>query len=100
MNGESNGQGMAIASLVMGILAWLGHWCCCCAGPLLAILAIIFGYSARSCMSGRGSAGYGLATTGIVLGWLYFLLALLTALVLFGVFALPFAIAAPFVCML
>jgi hypothetical protein len=102
MNGQSNGQGMAVASLVMGILAWLGHCCCCCVGPLLAILAIMFGYSARSAMRGSNSSGWGLATAGIVLGWLYFLLALIWFLIWFVLcFALPCAaVVAPVTCLL
>jgi hypothetical protein len=101
MSEQPNGRGMAVASLVMGILAWLGHCCCCCAGPLFAILAIIFGYSAKSSMKRNGSSGgWGLATAGIVLGWLYFVLALLTFLFWFVLcFALPCAIAAPFACL-
>lgn len=51
---------MAIASLVLGIvwIYWVG-----------SILALIFGYQAKKQIAERGEAGGGLATAGIVLGW-------------------------------
>ncbi|MGH3616145.1 MAG: DUF4190 domain-containing protein [Pseudonocardia sp.] len=51
---------MAIASLVLGIvwIYWIG-----------SILALIFGYQAKKQIAERGEAGGGLATAGIVLGW-------------------------------
>lgn len=56
-------NGMAIASLVLGILWmwWLG-----------SILALIFGYTAKKqiAQSGGLQQGGGLATAGIVLGWI------------------------------
>ena len=53
-------NGMAIASMVLGILWlwWLG-----------SILALIFGYVAKRQIADRGDSGGGLATAGIVLGW-------------------------------
>lgn len=55
-------NGLAVASLVLGIvwLYWLG-----------SILALIFGYIARRQIdaSGGWQAGRGMATAGIVLGW-------------------------------
>ena len=53
-------NGMAIASLVLGIvwIYWVG-----------SILALIFGYQARKQIAERGDGGAGLATAGIVLGW-------------------------------
>ena len=55
-------NGMAVASLVLGIL-WL-YW-------LGSILALVFGYVARSQITSSGGAqgGGGLAIAGIVLGW-------------------------------
>ncbi|MGH3938608.1 MAG: DUF4190 domain-containing protein [Pseudonocardiaceae bacterium] len=35
----------------------------------IAVLALIFGYIARSQIKKRGQAGRGLAIAGIVLGW-------------------------------
>jgi len=54
-------NGMAIASLVLGVL-WL-YW-------LGSILALVFGYVARKQIRERGEAGGGMATAGIVLGWI------------------------------
>jgi hypothetical protein len=55
-------SGMAIASLVLGIL-WM-YW-------LGSILALVFGYLAKKEIqsSGKPMDGNGLATAGIVLGW-------------------------------
>jgi hypothetical protein len=54
-------NGMAVASLVLGIL-WL-YW-------IGSILALVFGYTARNQIRERGEAGAGMATAGIVLGWI------------------------------
>jgi hypothetical protein len=54
-------NGMAIASMVLGIL-WL-YW-------IGSILALVFGYMARNQIRERGEAGSGMATAGIVLGWI------------------------------
>ena len=54
-------NGMAIASMVLGIL-WL-YW-------VGSILALVFGYIARNQIRERGEAGGGMATAGIVLGWI------------------------------
>jgi hypothetical protein len=53
-------NGMAIASLVLGIL-WI-YW-------IGSILALVFGYIAKNQIKQRGESGGGLATAGIVLGW-------------------------------
>jgi hypothetical protein len=56
-------NGLAIASLVLGIL-WI-YW-------IGSILAIIFGYMARKQIAESGGIqqGGGMATAGIVLGWI------------------------------
>ena len=54
-------NGMAIASMVLGIL-WL-YW-------IGSILALVFGYIARNQIRERGESGGGMATAGIVLGWI------------------------------
>ncbi|MGI9120420.1 MAG: DUF4190 domain-containing protein [Acidimicrobiales bacterium] len=58
---QARTNGMAIASMVLGIiwLMWLG-----------SILALIFGYIAKRQIRERGEAGSGMATAGIVLGWI------------------------------
>ena len=37
---------------------------------MASILALVFGYVARSQIRQRGEAGSGMATAGIVLGWI------------------------------
>lgn len=54
-------NGMAIASLVLGIL-WI-YW-------IGSILALVFGYLARKQIAERGDGGGGLAKAGIILGWI------------------------------
>ena len=53
-------NGLAVASLVLGIVwvYWIG-----------SILALIFGYVARNQIRERQESGGGMATAGIVLGW-------------------------------
>ncbi|TFV54438.1 DUF4190 domain-containing protein [Geodermatophilus sp. DF01-2] len=53
-------NGLAIASMVLGIL-WL-YW-------IGSILALVFGYVAKKQIRERGETGGGMATAGIVLGW-------------------------------
>lgn len=74
-------NGMAIASLVLGIL-WI-YW-------IGSVLALVFGYQARRQIAERGESGSGLATAGIVLGWIG-----VGALVLFGGFLLVGLLSAP-----
>ena len=69
-------NGLAIASLVLGIL-WL-YW-------LGSILALIFGYIAKSNIdrSNGAEGGRGMAIAGIVLGWIG--VATLVLLIIIGV---------------
>ena len=59
--GADRTNGMAIASMVLGIL-WL-YW-------IGSILALVFGYIAKKQIRERGESGEGMATAGIVLGWI------------------------------
>lgn len=75
---QAKTNGMAIASLVLGIL-WL-YW-------IGSALALIFGYMGRKQIdeSGGAEAGRGLAVAGIVLGWVGVgFLALLLLLAMIG----------------
>ena len=54
-------NGLAIASMVLGIL-WL-YW-------IGSVLALVFGYMAKNQIRQRGESGGGMATAGIVLGWI------------------------------
>ncbi len=66
-------NGLAIASLVLGIL-WL-YW-------IGSVLALVFGYIARGQMYDHNEGGSGMATAGIVLGWIG--VGLLVVLLVFG----------------
>jgi hypothetical protein len=54
-------NGFAIASMVLGIvwIYWIG-----------SVLALVFGYVAKRQIRERGEQGGGMATAGIVLGWI------------------------------
>jgi hypothetical protein len=76
-------NGFAVASLVLGIL-WL-YW-------LGSVLALVFGYIARRQIAERQGLqdGRGMATAGIVLGWIGVgFLALLLLLVVLGMATEP-----------
>lgn len=73
--GETSGK--AIASLVLGIGGFVIF------PVVLSILAIVFGRSAKREIAQRpGLGGAGLATAGIVLGWIGVALAVLAALLI------------------
>ena len=73
-SGSGRTNGMAIASLVLGILGWLYL--------IPAILALVFGYIARGQIRERGEQGMGLAVAGIVLGWVWIGLAVIVIVLL------------------
>lgn len=54
-------NGMAIASMVLGII-WI-YW-------IGSVLALVFGYIAKNQIKQTGEGGGGMATAGIVLGWI------------------------------
>jgi hypothetical protein len=61
--GRVGTNGFAIASLTMGVLGLS-------ALPLIgAVLALIFGHRARREIANSGESGEGLATAGVILGW-------------------------------
>ena len=82
-------SGWAIFSLIAGILAWLGVF------GLGGIAAIVSGYIAKNEINNSGGriGGNGMATTGLVLGWLNIAFACLgccLAVLLFtGTLAMP-----------
>jgi hypothetical protein len=82
-------SGWAILSLIAGILAWLGVF------GLGGIVAIISGYIAKNEIKNSAGrvGGNGLATTGLVLGWLNIVFACLgvclVVLLFTGVLATP-----------
>ena len=79
--GQSQGKGMGIAAMVLGITSFVPG--CCFAGLylnfVLAILAVIFG------AIGRKRPGRGMATTGLVLGILNITIPLVLLATGFGV---------------
>jgi len=76
--------GIAIASLVCGILSWV------CAGPLAAIPAVITGHMAlgRIKRSAGTLAGRGMAIAGLILGYTS-IVAMIVLLVLFFTLGVP-----------
>lgn len=63
-------NGMAIASMVLGIVG-IPLDCCCYIGVIPAILAVIFGFLARNSIrsSSGDQKGDGMALAGIILGF-------------------------------
>jgi hypothetical protein len=64
---HSRQNGMAVASLVLGIVG-LATLLCYLIGVIPAILAIIFGVIARRDIKRDGGQGYGMATAGLICG--------------------------------
>lgn len=75
-------SGFAIASLVLGIL-WM--W------TIGSVLALVFGYKAKSDIRGSGGAlnGDGMATAGIALGWIGVIVTVCVGLLLVAASANP-----------
>ena len=78
---NSRQNGMAIASLVLGIVG-LATLLCYLIGIMPAILAIIFGVIARRDIKRHGGQGYGMATAGLICGSITVGLLFVTFLVL------------------
>ena len=70
--GGADKNGMAVASLVLGIIAV----CCCCVSGLSLVLAIVF-----SILSRKNPAKSGLGTAGLVLGIIASVLAIISIIV-------------------
>ncbi|HEX2145930.1 MAG TPA: DUF4190 domain-containing protein [Glycomyces sp.] len=68
-------NGLAIASFVVALVGLCGP---------LGILGLIFGYVAKSQIKSRNNSGGGLATAGIILGWIS-VVAFILLIVLFAV---------------
>jgi hypothetical protein len=77
---STTANGYAIASLILGLLWILG---------IGSVFALIFGYRARREIknSAGNQTGWGLATVGIVLGWIGIAMVLLVALGAVSLFA-------------
>ena len=74
-------SGLAIASLVLGIVSFL-----CCTGIVTAIPGVITGHMARSEIRTAGGrlGGDGMALTGIILGYLMIAATIIGTLLLFA----------------
>lgn len=75
-------SGMAVASMVLGILGVLGGWCML---GLPCILAVILGHIALPRTKDGTVGGRGMAITGLILGYLFVVpWAVLTVLMIAG----------------
>jgi uncharacterized protein DUF4190 len=70
-------DGRATASLVLSIIG-LVTFGCWGVGALLGLVGAIFGHAARRGIRETGAGGHGLATAGIVCGWIAFAVGLAT----------------------
>ena len=61
-------SGLAVTSLVMGIIGLLGGWC---AFGIPCILAVILGHMATPATRSGERGGHGMAVAGLVLGYLF-----------------------------
>ena len=74
-------SGLAVASMVLGILGLLSS---CCTFGIFSILAVILGHAALP-ETKRGKAGHGMAVAGLVMGYVIFVPAVIFSIfVLFG----------------
>ena len=72
---KEEGKGMAIASLVIGILSVT----CCCGGILPSILAVVFGFISKS----QKKENNGMALAGIILGFVGIVIGIVSLVYLF-----------------
>ncbi len=83
---ENPGQGLGIASMVLGICGLLGLCLCGCVSLVLAIIGLVLGFSGRR-KSIEVDAPYSFATAGIVINIIT--LALCVVLIIFIIMAVP-----------
>jgi hypothetical protein len=65
---EQHTNGLAMTSLITGILSYLGHVIPIIGGSTLAVIAIVTGFIARRQVAQTGEQGKDIATIGIILG--------------------------------
>jgi predicted PurR-regulated permease PerM len=61
---------LAVTSLVLGVVQFVGWFIVLLPGLLAAILAIVLGFVAMKQVSRSGESGRGLAISGVILGFL------------------------------
>jgi predicted small integral membrane protein len=76
-------NGLAMVSLVTGILSYLGHVIPIIGGSTLALIAIITGWIARRQIAKTGEQGKDVATIGMVLGFINIGIVLLILIAIF-----------------
>jgi hypothetical protein len=74
-------NGLAIASMVVGILSGLGALSLCGVGGIFGIVAAIMGHVARGQIKRGNQDGAGMALAGIIVGWIAFAAAVIAILV-------------------
>jgi uncharacterized membrane protein YesL len=91
----SRTNNLAIISLVAGLASFFAHIIPFVGGTAIAIVAVITGHMARRQIRQSGEQGYGLATAGMVIGYIHLaiLLLILLGIIVFVIFALVFGIA-------
>jgi hypothetical protein len=84
-------NGLAMVSLVTGILSYLGHIIPLIGGSTLAVVAIITGLIARNQVKETGEDGMTAATVGIILGVVNLaIVAVIVLVIIFVIFVLGF----------
>ena len=76
-------NGLAMVSLVTGILSYLGHVIPLIGGGTLALIAIITGWIARRQIRESGEQGKDIATIGMILGFVNIAIVLLILAAIF-----------------
>jgi hypothetical protein len=83
---------LAIVSLVAGIASFFAHVIPGAGGFTVALVAVITGHMARNQIKRTGEKGWGMATAGMIIGYIHLALIVIVVLVLiFLIFALGIA---------
>jgi hypothetical protein len=87
----TDANGMALASMILGIVSYPISFFASCAGIVPAILAVIFGFIARNRVKrGETTVGNGQALAGIILGMIHLgllVIGIIIVAIFFGVMA-------------
>jgi hypothetical protein len=75
---------LAVVSLVAGVASFFGHIIPFLGGFTLAIIAIVTGHMARNQIRKTGEGGMGLATAGLVIGYIHIALLAVIFIFFFG----------------
>jgi hypothetical protein len=70
-------SGLAVTSMVMGILGLVSG---CCSFGIFSLLAVVFGHMALPETKNGAKSGHGMAVAGLVMGYVIFLPALLISI--------------------